>query len=69
MNAALRVESLKLTRSLVGVIATLAIVLGMLRDGVLKAHGAIPPPRPDGGCPLLDVSGKHCTVYECRPLV
>lgn len=30
MNAALRVESLKLTRSLVGVIATLAIVLGMV---------------------------------------
>ncbi len=40
----------------------------VLRDGVLKAHGAIPPPRPDGGCPLLDVTGKHCTVYESRPL-
>lgn len=30
MNAAIRVEALKLTRSLVGVIATLAIVLGMI---------------------------------------
>ncbi|MGC5617731.1 ABC transporter permease [Georgenia sp. Z1491] len=30
MNAAFRVETLKLTRSLVGVIATLAIVLGMV---------------------------------------
>ncbi|HLL55514.1 MAG TPA: YkgJ family cysteine cluster protein [Myxococcaceae bacterium] len=34
----------------------------------LSAQGrALPPPRADGGCPLLDAAGKRCTVYEDRP--
>jgi Fe-S-cluster containining protein len=35
----------------------------------LKRDGRpLPPPREDGGCPLLDAGGKRCTVYEDRPL-
>ncbi len=34
----------------------------------LAADGrGIPPAREDGACPLLDASGKRCTVYEDRP--
>lgn len=29
---------------------------------------ALPGPRPDAGCPLLDAAGKKCTVYASRPL-
>lgn len=28
----------------------------------------LPLARADGGCPLLDATGKRCTVYEDRPL-
>jgi uncharacterized protein len=35
----------------------------------LAARGrALPPPRADGGCPLLDEGGQRCTVYPDRPL-
>jgi hypothetical protein len=34
----------------------------------LEAQGrAVPPPRADGGCALLDAEGRRCTVYEARP--
>ncbi|MBX7117213.1 MAG: YkgJ family cysteine cluster protein [Myxococcaceae bacterium] len=39
----------------------------VLREGVLKTHGVVPLSRPDGACPLLDATGKHCTVYANRP--
>lgn len=29
---------------------------------------ALPAPRSDGGCPLLDSAGQRCTIYEDRPL-
>jgi uncharacterized protein len=32
-----------------------------------KDHRLPVSPRPDGACPLLDESGKRCTVYEDRP--
>jgi uncharacterized protein len=28
---------------------------------------ALPPPRADGACPLLDPEGLRCTVYATRP--
>lgn len=28
---------------------------------------ALPPPRQDGGCALLDAAGRRCTIYEARP--
>lgn len=35
---------------------------------VLKeAVGQVPPPRIEGGCRLLDASGRRCTVYDARP--
>lgn len=35
----------------------------------LKRQGrGIPPPRPDGACPLLARDGAGCLVYEARPL-
>jgi uncharacterized protein len=35
----------------------------------LKRDGrALPPPRADGGCPLLDATGVRCSVYGDRPL-
>ncbi len=33
---------------------------------LLLARGPVPPPRPDGGCPFLDESGKRCAAYADR---
>lgn len=40
----------------------------VLEDAAVAQHGALPPARADGACPLLDATGRHCTVYEGRPL-
>lgn len=39
----------------------------ILEQRVGRDRGTLPPPRADGGCPLLDSSGRRCTVYEDRP--
>ena len=40
----------------------------VLEERLEKDQRPVPPPRADGGCPLLDADGKRCTVYEDRPL-
>jgi hypothetical protein len=38
-------------------------------ERALAAAGrSLPPPRKDGGCPLLDAPGRRCTIYADRPL-
>jgi Fe-S-cluster containining protein len=32
-----------------------------------EALPSIPPPRPGGGCRLLDAAGLRCTAYDARP--
>lgn len=36
-------------------------------DELKKQNRPLPSPRADGGCPLLDPTGRRCTVYEARP--
>ncbi len=38
-----------------------------LLEALAKEKRALPPPRADGACPLLDAGGKRCTVYAARP--
>jgi Fe-S-cluster containining protein len=40
----------------------------LLEAHLREAGRALPPPRADGGCPLLDDAGTRCTVYADRPL-
>lgn len=40
----------------------------VLKAATLAAHGQMPQARTDGACPLLDATGKRCTVYADRPL-
>ncbi len=39
-----------------------------LLDARLQRDALPRPLRHDGGCPLLDATGRRCTVYEDRPL-
>jgi Fe-S-cluster containining protein len=37
-------------------------------EEALRAQGRTwPAMRPDGGCPLLDASGRRCSTYSARP--
>lgn len=38
-----------------------------LEEALRRQGRALPPPRPDGACPLLDAEGRRCTVYPDRP--
>lgn len=40
----------------------------VIEERLRRDKRAVPAPRADGGCPLLDAEGKRCTVYEDRPL-
>jgi Fe-S-cluster containining protein len=44
-----------------------AIELRRLELALDKAGREMPAPRPDGGCPLLDATGRRCSVYPDRP--
>jgi uncharacterized protein len=39
----------------------------VVQERLARDRRPIPPPRADGGCPLLDPAGKRCTIYESRP--
>lgn len=39
-----------------------------LKRALADAGRSLPPPRQDGGCPMLDPQGRRCTVYADRPL-
>lgn len=41
--------------------------VALLRSALAEQGRPVPPPRQDGGCPLLDESGRRCSVYAARP--
>jgi len=38
-----------------------------VQEALARQGRKAPPPRADGGCPLLDAEGRRCTVYADRP--